>query len=160
MNIKKFLNTFDDDELSIKLSQFHNTDNINATYSQVTNLVEVLVETQFIDHGNKDFHNVYFWTYHITITNNNTETIKLTHRHWHIIDSNGNIQEVEGQGVIGKQPEIEAGGRFSYSSGVHLFTNSGIMYGNYLFKKNIGGIFEVAIPHFSLDDPREPKIFN
>lgn len=160
MTIKKFLNNIDDDELSIKLSHFNNQETINPKYSKTTKEVEVIVEPQFIDHGQREFNNMYFWAYHVTIINNNKEKIKLTHRHWYIIDGNGNSQEIDGQGVIGKKPTISPNALFSYSSGVHLFTNSGIMYGSYLFEKAGGGIFEVAIPHFSLDDPREVKFFN
>ena len=166
MNNKKNSNnffynsSFNEDELAIELTGMTSQKESLPTYSQITNQVKITVEVQFIEHSQKLFEGIYFWAYHIKIENNQLNAITLRHRHWQIIDANGNIQEVDGQGVVGKQPKIEANSVFNYSSGVHLFTNSGIMKGNYLMQKDDGGFFEVQIPQFSLDDPSHINIFN
>ena len=52
-------------------------------------------------------------------------------RYWKITDSTGYIQEVQGEGVIGKQPNINPNNYFEYSSGTPLRVSSGFMTGNY-----------------------------
>ncbi len=166
MNNKKNSDNFfynsslNEDELAIELTGMANQKIALPVYSQITNQVKITVEVQFIDHSQRLFEGIYFWAYHIKIENNQANSVTLRHRHWQIIDANGNIQEVEGQGVVGKQPKIESNSVFNYSSGVHLFTNSGIMKGNYLMQKDDGSFFEVQIPQFSLDDPSNVNIFN
>jgi ApaG protein len=41
----------------------------------------------------------------------------LLTRHWIITDSNGKVQEVRGEGVVGEQPYLKPGQGFRYSSG-------------------------------------------
>jgi len=154
------INQDNDEDLSIKLTALNGEKENLYSYFLSTNQVDVLVKVEFIDHNQKTFDNISFWAYHIIIKNNSDEALTLRHRHWKIIDSSGNLQEVDGEGVVGKQPRIEPSASFRYSSGVHLFTNSGIMSGNYLMQKDSGKLIEVAIPTFSLDDPNHSKIIN
>ena len=58
----------------------------------------------------------YVFAYTITIKNEGTVPAQLLNRHWLITDSNGKIQEVRGEGVIGEQPYIKPGEMFSYTS--------------------------------------------
>ena len=60
MMIKKFLNAIEDEELSIKLSQMNDRESNVSKYSKITNEIEVLVDLQFIDHGQREFDNLYF----------------------------------------------------------------------------------------------------
>lgn len=148
----------DEDELSIHLTQINVND--NHKYREITNDIEVAVEVEFMENIRQSFDNLYFWTYNITIVNKGKYAITLLHRHWYIIDANGEKQEVDGEGVIGKKPRIEAGASFSYSSGVHLFTNFGIMRGEYLMKREDNQFIQVAIPQFSLSESSSNDIVN
>ncbi len=76
----------------------------------------------------------------------------LISRHWIITDSNAKIQEVFGDGVIGKQPELNSGDQFCYTSGVVIETPVGSMEGKY-FMESINGNFEASIPPFTLAIP-------
>ena len=54
--------------------------------------------------------------YKVTITNHTDKTIQLLRRHWDICDANGNVQIIEGEGVIGEQPIINPDSSFQYNS--------------------------------------------
>ena len=102
-------------------------------------------------------HSHYIWAYHVKLKNLGKEAVKLLNRHWKITDSNGRVQEVKGEGVIGKQPTIKPGETFEYASGTHLPTSSGIMGGTYEMVNEKGEKFEIDIPTFSLDSPEQMK---
>lgn len=96
----------------------------------------------------------FVFAYTITITNAGSVPAKLLSRHWLIIDSNGKAQEVQGEGVIGKQPHLKPGESFQYSSGAMIETPVGIMQGNYLMVSDNGEDFKASIPQFTLSIPR------
>jgi ApaG protein len=70
-----------------------------------------------------------------------------------ISDGRGNSHEVQGEGVVGEQPVIEAGGAFDYVSGCPLGTPTGYMEGRYHLIDAEGAGFAVAIPRFPLVAP-------
>lgn len=128
--------------------------NRNRPYILQTSNIEISVWPEFIDGKNNIIGEIYIWAYHIRIKNNNSQSVRLLNRYWRIIDEQGNLQEVSGEGVVGEQPVIEANTSYQYSSGVHLLNPSGIMSGKYEMKMiNDDKNFEVQIPKFSLDCP-------
>jgi len=74
-------------------------------------------------------------------------------RQWIITDGQGDVQEVAGPGVVGKQPRIEPGMAFRYTSASVLATPVGSMQGEYEFQRDDGDRFVVPIPAFSLAVP-------
>jgi len=98
--------------------------------------------------------NRYVFAYTITITNAGAVPAKLLSRHWLITDSNGKIQEVRGDGVVGEQPYLKPGEAFRYTSGAMLETPVGTMQGNYTMRSDDGDNFSAAIPQFTLSIPR------
>ncbi len=103
---------------------------------------------------------MYFWAYRVVVENRSDDSVQILSRHWHITDGNGLIEEVDGAGVVGEQPVIEAGDSFEYTSGCPLDTPSGIMVGHYVVKKADGDTIKVAIPAFSLDLPDFQPTYN
>jgi len=95
----------------------------------------------------------YAFAYEITITNHSDVPVKLLNRHWISTQSNGYIEEVKGEGVVGLQPRLEPGESFTYSSGALIPTRSGSMSGSYEFTTDQGRRFRVAIPEFVLAAP-------
>ena len=124
-----------------------------GTYATTTREVTVTVETFYLDDQSMPDDNHYVWAYHIRIENNGRETVQLISRYWHITDSNGNVQEVRGDGVVGEQPVLGPGEAFEYTSGTPLPTSSGIMVGAYHMMSETGERFDVDVPAFSLDSP-------
>jgi ApaG protein len=122
--------------------------------SKVTEGVKVSVESFYQPDYSNPVNNEYMFAYRITIENKNDYPVKLLRRHWFIFDSNASHREVEGEGVVGVQPQINAGEQYQYISGCNLKTEMGKMYGTYLmediatkkqFSVNIP-VFEMVVP--------------
>ena len=96
----------------------------------------------------------YVFAYTITISNQGEVPAKLLSRHWLITDSNGKIQEVRGEGVIGEQPYLKPGETFTYTSGAMIETSVGTMQGIYTMCSDEGDCFDAPIPRFTLSIPR------
>ncbi|MDA1090381.1 MAG: Co2+/Mg2+ efflux protein ApaG [Proteobacteria bacterium] len=123
------------------------------TYAETTSAITITVEPFYLDEQSEPSNGHFVWAYHVRIENNGTDTVQLMTRHWRIIDSLGNVQEVRGEGVIGEQPVLPPGKSFEYTSGTPLSTPSGIMNGTYQMETDHGKSFDVIIPTFSLDSP-------
>lgn len=95
----------------------------------------------------------WFWAYHIRIENEGDVDVQLLTRHWIITDGRGARHTVEGEGVVGEQPQIAPGGSFDYVSGCPLQTPSGSMQGSYHMIAADGTAFDVEIPKFALLAP-------
>ncbi|RYY03452.1 MAG: Co2+/Mg2+ efflux protein ApaG [Gammaproteobacteria bacterium] len=95
----------------------------------------------------------YVYSYTITIANQGDQAAQLISRHWLIRDAQNNLQEVQGTGVIGEQPFIDPGESFTYTSGVVLETETGIMEGTYQMRADNGDNFDAEIPAFALVPP-------
>ena len=69
---------------------------------------------------------------------------------WVIINADGDREEVDGPGVVGYLPELNAGESFEYSSSCPLDTNWGTMEGHYSFMGDDGVKFDALIGRFYL----------
>ena len=119
--------------------------------SKISEGVKISVETFYQPDYSNPVNSEYMFAYRITIENNNSFSVKLLSRHWYIFDSNGSQREVEGEGVIGVQPQINPGENYQYISGCNLRTEMGKMYGTYKMENlNNKKLFEVAIPAFEM----------
>ncbi len=117
---------------------------------------KILVEATpfFIEGQSSPEENRYVFAYTITITNIGELPAKLLQRHWLITDSNGNTQEVRGEGVIGEHPYLKPGESFRYTSGAMIATPVGTMQGDYTMYSDDGNNFSANIPRFTLSIPR------
>jgi len=95
----------------------------------------------------------FVFGYTIKIHNEGSRPAQLLTRHWLITDSDGRVQEVHGDGVIGEQPEIFPGKTHTYSSGALLETPVGTMEGRYGMVSKVDGNFDAPIPVFRLAVP-------
>jgi len=129
-------------------------------YQATTRAIRVTVEPTFVDTESSPDEGQYFWAYRIEIANLSDEIVQLRARHWRITDANGRTEEVRGAGVVGKQPVLKPGEKFSYTSGCPLSTTSGIMVGTYQMENDKGETFSIEIPAFSLDLPDTRKTLN
>ncbi len=129
-------------------------------YSSVTNGIRVTVEPHYLEEESDPEQARFFWAYAIEIGNEGLASVQLLARHWRITDSNGQVEEVRGLGVVGEQPQIDPGEAFSYTSGCPLATPSGIMVGTYQMVGADGEVFSVDIPAFSLDLPDTRQVLN
>ena len=95
----------------------------------------------------------YLFTYTIRISNEGEQPAKLLSRHWVITDANGDKEEVVGEGVVGQQPRLEAGGAFEYTSFCILETPHGSMRGTYRMVRDDGSQFDARIAPFARGTP-------
>jgi ApaG protein len=98
--------------------------------------------------------NHFVFAYTITVTNTGTVAAQLVSRHWIITDAEHRVQEVKGQGVVGKQPVLRPGESFEYTSGTSIPTPVGTMRGSYQMVAEDGLAFEAPIAPFTLSIPR------
>lgn len=125
-------------------------------YVATTRQIRVTVRPTYLDDRSAPQDGHFVWAYEVTIENHGAETVQLLSRHWKITDARGELHEVRGVGVIGEQPTLEPGDKYSYSSGTPLATPSGIMAGSYTMENERGERFDIEIPAFSLDSPYQP----
>src|SRR5436190_1827510 len=92
----------------------------------------------------------FVYGYTIVIVNTGNTPVQLLSRHWVIIDAAGRRDEVQGDGVIGKQPRLEPGKAFKYQSFCPLKTPWGTMEGTYTMRRDDGMTFDVRIGRFYL----------
>lgn len=130
-------------------------------YEQETSGLVVRVEPQFLPDESAPDEGRFVWAYTIEIENRSPAAVQLLSRFWRITDENGLTQEVRGAGVIGKQPVLEPGASFRYTSACPLAAPSGVMVGAYsMVRIDDGETFDVAVPAFSLDSPHHDRRVN
>ena len=134
-------------------------------YQHTSHDITVRVEVDYVPpeehaHGPETDTPRYVWAYHITMMNNGEETVQLKTRHWTIMDAKGNVEHVNGPGVVGETPVLAPHQTYSYSSGCPLSTSSGSMSGYYMFEGAGGRPLKVIIPAFSLDLPNTKRTLN
>ncbi len=119
-------------------------------YVATTEDITVTVRPVYLD-GQSDVLNKRFvFGYFVRIENLGSSNVQLLRRHWHIRDSTGRVQEVEGEGVVGKTPTIGPGESHEYNSFCIIETFEGAMEGTYLMEREHGDRFTVSIPKFDL----------
>jgi len=116
--------------------------------------IEVSPMPQFIPEQSDPENDRYIFAYTITIRNIGEVPAQLVSRHWIITDGHNEVQEVRGLGVVGKQPLLQPGESFQYTSGSSLTTPIGTMKGTYQMVAEDGTHFEAEIPEFVLATPR------
>jgi ApaG protein len=119
----------------------------------VTKGIRVQVRTNYLKDRSSPATRQFVFAYTILISNEGTETAQLKTRHWTITDGNGHVQEVRGDGVVGKQPTLRAGESFEYTSGCVLETPHGTMRGTYQMVRPDGEEFDAEIAPFLLVVP-------
>ena len=129
-------------------------------YEVTTHGIRVSVQPEFLADRSDPDESYFVWAYTVTIENVSASTVTLRTRHWEIIDANGQRQNVDGEGVVGKQPTLGPGERFEYTSGCPLGTASGFMTGFYTMEAKDGRLLDVQTPSFSLDSPNASLTIN
>ena len=126
---------------------------MNTAQLKLQQSIEVKVQPRYLpDQSNEELAE-YTFAYTVCIANNSEQSVKLLARHWIITDGNNTIREVEGEGVVGQQPDIMPGKSYSYSSGAILSTKTGTMEGSYKMRSFEGVDFNAIIEPFGLIHP-------
>ena len=124
-----------------------------TTSEAITEGLRVVVRARYSAAHSDPQAGSWFFLYTVRLCNESTGKLKLLSRHWLIHDSTGHAEEVRGPGVIGKQPELEPGDEFEYTSGCPLRTPFGSMHGSYEIVREDGSTFQAEIARFELRQP-------
>jgi len=115
---------------------------VQLTTQDVTVSAESAFQAQYSDPSADKF----IYAYRIQIKNAGTAAVQLLSRAWVVIDATGERRFVEGEGVVGKQPEIMPGQVYEYTSWVQFATPMGGM-----LRHSLNGqeeYFSVKVPRF------------
>ncbi|XP_008323647.1 F-box only protein 3 isoform X1 [Cynoglossus semilaevis] len=128
--------------------------------------ITVSVSTSFLPELSSVHPPHFFFTYRIRIEMSSSASpdaaCQLDSRYWKITTSDGNVEEVQGPGVVGEFPVMTPGKIHEYASCTTFSTPSEFMEGYYTFHRlaNKQEVFQVAIPRFHMVCPpfREPNL--
>ncbi len=115
--------------------------------------IRVIVRPEFWTERSDAAKGLFAFTYTVRITNVGDQPAQLLRRKWIITDGAGHVEEVEGDGVVGKQPHLAPGETFEYTSWVPLPTPIGTMKGEFVMVRPNGVSFAAAVAEFVLTQP-------
>ncbi|KAM8939839.1 F-box only protein 3 [Pelodytes ibericus] len=124
-----------------------------------TDEITVSVSTSFLPELSSIHPPHYFFTYRIRLEMSKDafpeKACQLESRYWRITNAKGDVEEVQGPGVVGDYPQLRAGRVYEYTSCTTFSTTSGYMEGYYTFHRldKKGESFNVAIPRFHMKCP-------
>ncbi len=119
-------------------------------YHTTTRDVKVTVRPIYLDGASDPMEMQFAFGYAVRIENTGAEEVQLLRRHWVIQERNGQLQDIEGEGVVGEQPVIEPGRTHRYVSSCVISSFNGSMEGTYLMQLENGERFRAIIPRFPL----------
>jgi len=122
-------------------------------HAATTEGITVRVAVNFLPEQSRIDAGKWFWVYHIRVENHSDQMVQLMTRHWRITDGRGNVNFVDGDGVVGEQPVLKPGQSHDYVSGCPLPTPHGSMEGHYTFHRGDGSQVDAKIPFFPLAAP-------
>tara|TARA_B100000767_G_scaffold138680_1_gene131116 strand:- start:2694 stop:3086 length:393 start_codon:yes stop_codon:yes gene_type:complete len=126
---------------------------MNTEQLKLQQSIEVNVQPRYLPEQSNEEVAEYTFAYTVCIANNSEHSVQLLARHWIITDGNNTIREIEGEGVVGQQPDILPGESYRYSSGAILSTKTGTMEGSYKMRSFEGIDFNAIIKPFGLVHP-------
>ena len=92
--------------------------------------------------------------YFITISNLSDTTVTLNGRRWVIRDEAGQLNVIEGEGIVGKTPTLAPGESFSYNSH-HALECNAVAEGSFHGVDSTGEAIHVRIPSIEMTIPNE-----
>ncbi len=128
-----------------------------TTSETTTEGVRVRVKASLVPSQTSPEVNRYVYAYDVEITNvGNDEAVQVVSREWRVVDEDGNVECVQGRGVVGEQPVLGVGESFHYSSACALRRIRGTMRGKYVCAtQESKRVFEAEIGAFALMPPRK-----
>lgn len=121
---------------------------------EATYRVRIEVATRYLPDRSSPAEGSHAFAYTVAMVNESSVAVQLISRHWLIEEADGRVVEVKGLGVVGKQPLLQPGEAFEYTSGSQLRTPTGTMRGSYFFVAEDGHRFDAPIGAFDLSVQR------
>jgi len=111
------------------------------------------VQVQFLPEHSEDPDGPYAFAYTVTIRNTGDVTAQLVARRWLVSDAEGQVQDVRGLAVVGRQPLLKPGESFEYTSWTRIATPHGSMQGTFYCMTEDAEAFEAPVAAFALSQP-------
>ncbi len=121
-----------------------------TSYVATTEQITIRVRPVYIDTESNPIEHKFLFAYYVQIENHGTESVQVLRRHWFVNHGGARVEEIEGEGIVGRQPVIAPGTTHEYNSFCILESLEGSMEGTYLIKRESGEYFRVQIPRFIL----------
>jgi len=96
----------------------------------------------------------HIFVYYLTISNHSDRRVKLLGRKWIIYKPNGEKMVIEGDKIVGKEPDLVPGETFSYNS-FHVSATDASAMGSFHGVDGDGMRVHVQIPRFSMRIPEQ-----
>jgi len=122
----------------------------STPYVTTTRGIKISVWPAYDENASRPGNMLFVYSYTILIENTGKDMVQLLNRHWIIRDAFGHVEEVKGSGVIGKQPLLQPGENFEYTSFCPIRTPSGSMEGSFEMRDSVNQKFEAPISRFEL----------
>jgi ApaG protein len=119
-------------------------------FTATTEGIRITVRPMYLDGQSDVLARKFVFAYTIAIKNMSALPVQLLRRHWIIRHGELRTEEVDGEGIVGKQPVIPPRSAHEYSSFCILETMEGAMEGTYTMQREDGSEFTVVIPRFVL----------
>jgi len=126
---------------------------MNKKSDCITKGIRITVDPEYIPGELVPTNGKYLFSYRVRIVNEGDLPAQLISRHWIIINSEGKTENVQGEGVVGRQPKLNPGEEFKYTSYCPLDTPWGTMEGTFQMLRNDGTEFNAIIERFYLVSP-------
>ncbi|CAI4232053.1 unnamed protein product [Auanema sp. JU1783] len=129
-------------------------------YKEITDGVEVTVMTFYLGSNFVAGQQRHTWRYVIRIENHTPQNPVILRERSLKIYSLNNMNQVNGHGVIGKQPELNVRSpAFQFSSTIELpHSKGGHMWGTFKMERENGSTFNVTIPTVVLESLEEKPV--
>ncbi len=116
--------------------------------------IDVTAHSQYVTEQSEPGMGRYAFVYKIKLRNTGAVAAQLLTRHWQI-DTGDEVEHIDGEGVLGIQPQIAAGEEYEYVSGTVIDSPVAVMSGHYQMQAADGALFKAIIPAFVLAIPRK-----
>ncbi|MDB2429683.1 ApaG domain [Akkermansiaceae bacterium] len=121
-------------------------------YQEISGLRVEVEEVNFNPNLEAPEERPYPFVYFISIINDSNEALTIWGRKWILKDVTGEMMVVEGSGVVGENPFLLPGERFSYNS-YHVIGKDSRVSGSFFGTSEHGAKVRVTIPGFNLVVP-------
>jgi len=122
----------------------------SRSFVEISHNIKVEVRPEYMETESDAPNRKHVFAYFIRIYNLGDQPVRVLKRHWEINDSAGEEYEVDGDGIVGRQPLIEPGSHHEYNSYCVLKSYKGSMTGYYLAEREDGETLKITIPTFLL----------
>lgn len=119
----------------------------------VTEGIRIKVASKYLPQQSSPEEGRFVFIYIVKITNESDQQVELRTRHWVISHADSRVEEVRGEGVVGKKPVLAPSEAFEYTSRCILKTTWGTMHGSYRMHRPDGSHFDAEIAPFLLAIP-------